>query len=194
MNFLRKWRLLRRGDDGSTTYKSYSDDGSYTMTIYADGSKFVHGIVGVNLEKAMAAGPSTSNASLPVAPVEPSLEALPEPVRVRTPMLEPEPTAPNSAVETQLHRDAKMMAKSVYAFGRQHRNQLLQGIPTAVQTERINYACKQGWITVSDDGIVKPGPHRPVDLMPAIEPHLSARERELRWGPDEPIVVMRNPY
>jgi hypothetical protein len=210
----RQWRLLRRGDDGSATY---ADDDSEldlsTLTIYPDGSRVTYqasdegsvtvnypadpllpkliNTVGVNLAKAMGL-----SGDLPVQVHERVMPEPAVPVSNPPPVVEPDAPAqkrtdvavePEPAPEPELARHAKRMAKSVWLSGGERRNLLLQGLRPDYQSELLDYAVSQSWITVSDDGMgVSPGAVRPIDVMPEQEP-LSARERRLRWGPGEPL-------
>jgi hypothetical protein len=202
---VRKYRLLRRRDDGSADYSSTSDEGSELLTVYPDGRKFRHSILGVNLAKAWA-GTGTPvqkplNAlnglsadedplqDIPAPVQEPELSVM-EPEPARTPMLELEPVAepapPAEPVDERLDRDAKTLSRSVWLSNGQRRHHLLHGLRHDRQQELIDYAPGQVWVTLGDDDVVAPGPNRPVDVMPEREP-LSARERRARSGPADPL-------
>jgi hypothetical protein len=75
-----------------------------------------------------------------------------------------------------------MMARSVWLSGGQRRHQLLQGMRHDAQDALLGYASEQGWVAVSEDGIVTPGLTRPIDQMPVREP-MRWIERVTSWGP-----------
>jgi hypothetical protein len=185
---VRKYRLLRRRDDGSADYSPYSDEGSELLTVYPDGRKFRHVIQGINLAKARALGtaPAPIQIAAPVVDlkIDDPVQDIPAP-EVRPTQTVTSGPAPEP-VNEKLDRDAKMLGKSVWLSGGGRKHTLLQGIPQSRQEELLGYATEAGWIAVSKDGVVTPGPVRPVDLMPVTEP-LSARERRIRWGPGDPL-------
>jgi hypothetical protein len=181
----KRYRLLRRSDDGTAVYSSYSDEGSEQLTVYPDGRKFRHVIQGINLAKAWALG----TAPAPVVVAAPDkIEVEPDaPARVAEPESPAEP-APEPEPDSQIHRDSKAMARSLWLHsGGQRRNLLLNGISYSRQTELLGYAAAQGWITFDEDVVTK-GPNQPLDLMP-VQEVLSERERELRWGPGEELPL-----
>jgi len=179
--------------DGSRVTYQASDEGSATVSYPADPllPKLIN-TIGVNLARAMGLAGSVLPAVQdtyqdPVPAVEPAHNAhlvgpAADPVDEQRAeeRIEPAP----EPVDERLDRDAKMMARSVWLRGGERRHHLLQGIPHDTQQELLDYAAQQGWVTVSDDGVVAPGPVQPIDRMPAREP-MRWIERVTSWGPGE---------
>jgi hypothetical protein len=181
---VKRYRLKARYPDGSAVYSASSAEGSELLTIFSDGSRFIHRIEGIDLERAMGGSGARSSASplaalgevTPPQPIQDPVQGTPAPVQEPAPVPEPAP----EPVDEQLARDAQMLARSVWFRGGQHRNQLFHGMSRLAADALLSYAVERQWVSVRED-VVVPRTVNPVPVMPV----RSNRERITAWGPGD---------
>jgi hypothetical protein len=187
----KRFRLLRRRNDGSAVLESSDADGYAMLFVKPDGSRFIHEVSGICPDCVMARharadcprGDRESAVKRPVPVAEPSpapVADVPvaEPVKPKRTVVELKPV-PDPADEA-LERDARSVAQSVWFRGGRHRNQLLQGQSQMYADRLLAYAVERGWLRVDAEGIVSPGTESPAKTMPDTR---SRREKVLAWGP-----------